>query len=46
MTSLRRREDLFDLKNEGVVTYQPLGLHKYELAQSLPEVLASCKALD
>ena len=46
MTSLGRKEDLFYPKKEGVVTYHPLALHKYALAQSLPIALASCKAPD
>ena len=46
MTSLGRREDLFDLRKEGVIACQPLALHKYALAQSLRKMLASCKDPD
>ena len=45
MTSLTRKEDLLDLKNEGMVTYQLLGLCKYVLAQSWLTVFTSSKAL-
>ena len=45
-TSLRRKEDLFYSKKEGVVTYQPLELYKYALAQTLLTFFASSKAVD
>lgn len=48
MTSLGRKEDLFDLKKDkgGVVTYQPLVLHRDEPPPSFVAVLTGCEALD
>lgn len=46
MTSLGRKEGLFDLKREGVVTHNALALQKCALAQSVLAALASCKDPD